>query len=531
MSRAPARDRRPGKESVGARSFARRYGRARAGTSAQTSKLDGRPLGLGAQLRRVPTAAWVCALIAFVNAFAWSLIVPPFQGKDEVDHFAYVAHLSEKGTLPLAGRAENEYSPAQLQVMEALHYYQVRFSPFTPSIATAAEQSQLTQAANAGASTENARETAGIASPEPPLYYALAIVPYTLGSGNVLVQLQLMRILGTLFGALTVFFTFLFLRECLPGVPWAATVGALCIALQPLLAFMSGSVNPESLLFAIAAASFYFLARAFRRGLSPRLAVALGTAVALGFLTKLNYIGFAFGVYVGLAALAWRAARAGVRKPLRSPAIAAGIGFVPLLLYVLRNLLTGRPTLGPVAGAVSLVTGGSLFKVLSYSWQLFLPRLPGMPHYFLGVDTFKDVWFDRSVGLYGFMDTMFPTWVDNVALVPAGIVALLCARELYGGRHALRARAAELITYAAISVGVLAMLGVASYSSDVIGGEAAFAEPRYLLPMIPLVGAVVALAIRGAGRRFAPVAAAALVVLFFGHDLVSQLQVVARYYG
>ena len=496
MSRAPARDRRPGKESVGARSFARRYGRARAGTSAQTSKLDGRPLGLGAQLRRVPTAAWVCALIAFVNAFAWSLIVPPFQGKDEVDHFAYVAHLSEKGTLPLAGRAENEYSPAQLQVMEALHYYQVRFSPFTPSIATAAEQSQLTQAANAGASTENARETAGIASPEPPLYYALAIVPYTLGSGNVLVQLQLMRILGTLFGALTVLFTFLFLRECLPGVPWAATVGALCIALQPLLAFMSGSVNPESLLFAIAAASFYFLARAFRRGLSPRLAVALGTAVALGFLTKLNYI-----------------------------------GFVPLLLYVLRNLLTGRPTLGPVAGAVSLVTGGSLFKVLSYSWQLFLPRLPGMPHYFLGVDTFKDVWFDRSVGLYGFMDTMFPTWVDNVALVPAGIVALLCARELYGGRHALRARAAELITYAAISVGVLAMLGVASYSSDVIGGEAAFAEPRYLLPMIPLVGAVVALAIRGAGRRFAPVAAAALVVLFFGHDLVSQLQVVARYYG
>jgi 4-amino-4-deoxy-L-arabinose transferase-like glycosyltransferase len=350
-----------------------------------------------------------------------------------------------------------------------------------------------------------------------------------LGAGNVLVQLQLMRILGALFGALTVLFTFLFLRECLPGAPWAATAGALCIALQPLLAFMSGSVNPDSLLFAIAAVNFYCLARGFRRGLSRRLAAALGTVIALGFLTKLNYIGFAFGVYVGLAALGWRAARAG--GPLRSPAIAGGIGAVPLMLYVLRNLLTGRPTLGVAASAINIATGKSLGDVLSYSWQLFLPRLPGMPHYFVGVDTLKDVWFDRSVGLYGFMDTMFPSWVENVALVPAGIVALLCARELYRQRHVLRARAAELITYVAICVGVLAMIGVSSYNSDVVTGEAAFAEPRYLLPMIPLLGAVVVLAIRGAGRRWAPATAAALVILFFGHDLVSQLQVVARYYG
>ncbi|HYM55354.1 MAG TPA: hypothetical protein VES97_08330, partial [Solirubrobacteraceae bacterium] len=81
------------------------------------------------------------------------------------------------------------------------------------------------------------------------------------------------------------------------------------------------------------------------------------------------------------------------------------------------------------------------------------------------------------------------------------------------------------------TVGVLVMLGVSSYSSDVIEHKYAFGEPRYLVPLIPLLGAVIALAVRGAGRRLAPVAGAAMVVLFLGHDIFSQLQVIARYYG
>jgi hypothetical protein len=129
------------------------------------------------------------------------------------------------------------------------------------------------------------------------------------------------------------------------------------------------------------------------------------------------------------------------------------------------------------------------------------------------------------------MDTMFPTWVDNVALVPAIAVALLCVRELFACRRALRARWAELGVYAVICLGVLVLIGTSSYDSDVLHASPAFGEPRYLLPMLPLFGAVIALAIRGAGRRWAPVVGSAMVVLFIGYDIVSQLQVVARYYG
>jgi 4-amino-4-deoxy-L-arabinose transferase-like glycosyltransferase len=485
---------------------------------------------VGAALRRVPRAAWICALIAFLNASAWSLIVPPFQGKDEVDHFAYVEQLAEDGTLPENGHENGRYSPEQSLVLQALHYGKVAHSPQTPAISSMAEQRTLIADIHAGASLQGSGE-AGVATSEPPLYYALQIIPYEIGRGNILTQLQLMRLVGAFFGALTALLTFLFLCEIMPGTPWAATIGALCVALQPAFAFMSGSVNPDSMLFAIAAAAFLCLARAFRRGLTRRRAVALGIVIAIGFLTKLNFAGFAFGVFVGLAVLGVRERRSRNRAALLSPLIAAVIGLSPALLYVLRNIATNHPVFGIVSASWKLLSTGSFLNACSYVWELYLPRLPGMTHYFAGLMTLKDIWFDRSVGLYGFFDTMFPGWVDDVALVPAAAVALLCAHELFVRRAALRTRLAELGVYAAVTVGVLVMIGVSSYTSDAIHHGAAFGEPRYLLPMLPLLGAVIALAVRGAGRRWAPVVGAALVILLLGHDVFSQLQVVARYYG
>jgi 4-amino-4-deoxy-L-arabinose transferase-like glycosyltransferase len=479
-------------------------------------------------LARLPAAVWTCALIALLNGCAWSIITPPFQGKDEVDHFAYIAQLAEAGSLPGGPGRDEEYSPEESLVMEGIHYYAVRFVPYAPAISTTAEQRVLMHDVGAHLSLRGTGG-AGIATAEPPLYYLLQTIPYALARGNMLTQLQLMRLVGAFFGALTALFSLLFLREALPRVPWAASVGGVCVALQPLLAFMSGSVNPESMMFAIAAAVFYCLARAFRRGLSPRLALALGLLIMIGFATKLNFIGFAVGVFAGLAVLAVREARSRGAGALVSPAIAAGVGIAPVALYALHNLSLHRAPFGIASGLIDQLLR-SFSNELSYTWELYLPRLPGMTHYFAGMTTFKDVWLDRSVGLYGWMDTVFPAWVDNVALVPIGVIALLCGRELFVQRHALRARMAELVVYAFIVLGVLAMIGVSSYSSDVLQHEAGFGEPRYLLPLVPLLGAVVVLAVRGAGR-WATVAGAAIVILFLGHDVFSQLQVIGRFYG
>ena len=340
-----------------------------------------------------------------------------------------------------------------------------------------------------------------------------------------------MRLFDSLIAAVTVLLTFLFLREILPGVPWAATVGALCVAVQPLFGFMSGALNPDDMVYAVSAALFLCLARAFRRGLTRAGAIVLGVLIVVGLLTKLTFVGVALGVFASLVLLGVREWRSSGRQALVPVAIAAGIGVAPVALYALVNTLSGKPAFGFTSGLATVFANGSIFHEISYVWQLYLPRLPGMTDYFRGISTYRDIWFDRFVGLYGWLDTQFPTWVENVAVVPATAIALLCARALVIRRQAVRARWLELASYAAISLGTLLMVGLVSYDGNAVQHQESFVDPRYLLPLLPLLGAVVVLALRGAGRRWAPMAGAVIVFAFLAHDIFSQLQEIARYYG
>ena len=475
----------------------------------------------------MPRAAWLCVAIAFINAAAWSLILPPFQGRDEIDHFAYTQQLAEKGSLPHAPQTPPGYSTHEGLVLEGLHYWQSRFSSYVPAISSVAEQRALMADVDTSQPQQLSGEAGGAWS-APPLYYALQTIPYAMGAGNVLVQLQLMRLFSALLGAITALLVFFFLREILPAVPWAATLGALCVALQPQFAFMAGSVNPDVMLYALSAGVFLCLARSFRRGVSRPTMIALGALVAAGLVTYFSFIGVAVGALAALVVLAARELKAGNRAALASLGMGAGIAVAPAVLYGLRNLVVGHPLFGFVSGQGG--GGGSILEKVSYAWQLYLPRLPGMTHYFPGLST-PSIWFDRSVGLYGWMDVTFPSWVDSVALVAAAAVLALCCRELVLRRGSLLRRLPELASYGAIALGVLLIIAAASFKSDAIEHSGAFGEPRYLLPLLPLLGAVVVLAVRGAGRRWMPVVGAAIVILFLGHDLFSQFQAIGRYYG
>jgi hypothetical protein len=76
----------------------------------------------------------------------------------------------------------------------------------------------------------------------------------------------------------------------------------------------------------------------------------------------------------------------------------------------------------------------------------------------------------------------------------------------------------------------MAMIAVVSYAAFP-AANAEFAHVRYLFPMLALLGAVFALAARGAGRRWGPAAGVLIVMLILAQDIFSQLLVVARYYG
>jgi hypothetical protein len=79
-------------------------------------------------------------------------------------------------------------------------------------------------------------------------------------------------------------------------------------------------------------------------------------------------------------------------------------------------------------------------------------------------------------------------------------------------------------------LGLMALIGAISYTRFP-QVDAEFGQARYLLPLIPLLGGALALAVRGAGRRWAPSVGVAIVMLFAAHDIFSQLQLLARYYG
>jgi hypothetical protein len=480
-------------------------------------------------LRRIPTAAWACMLVAFLSAACWSFITPPFQVPDEPAHFAYAQQLAETGQLPSS--SAEQYSPEEMAVLQGLRQGDVKQSPQERSISSPAEQERLQSALAASLSRKSAGD-AGVARSEPPLYYALETIPYALGAGGTLLDsLELMRLLSALMAGITALFVFLFVREALPGVRWAWTVGGLGVALVPLLGFMSGAVNPDSMLFAVSAALLYCLAHAFRCGLTSRSACTIGVVLAFGLLTKLNFIGLLPGAVLGLVLLARAAARTYGPNAYRWLAFALAIGAAPALLYVLVNAVSGHPTLGVVSSGAGLTRHhGSLLGEIAYIWQLYLPRFPGMPHDFPGYSTTRQIWFNGYVGLYGWFDTTFPAWVYDAALLPTGAIALLCARALVVGRAALWGRAGELLVYAAICTGLMVLVGADSYL-EFPETAAEYGQARYLLPLLPLLGAVLALAARGAGRRWGPATGAVILVLFFGHDLFSQLQVIARYYG
>jgi hypothetical protein len=504
--------------------------RRRAALRQQSQRGSRSPLrSLRTLLRAIPTAARVCALVAFLNAACWSIVTPPFQAPDETDHFAYVKQLAETGTLPSS--SSEQLSAEEMGVLEGLRSFQIRLEPQVRALGSRAEQSALERHLRAAAAdTLPGSAAAGVATAEPPLYYALEAIPYTIASGgSELDRLALMRLFSALFAGLTAMFAFLFVRELLPGARWAWAVAGLAVALMPMLGFMSGVVNPDALLFAVSAAIFYALARAFRRGLERSSAVAIGALTAIGLLTKVNFVGLVPGVLLGLVVLSARAARVSGRSAYRLLALGLAIAASPIVLYALVNLLSGHRTLGIVSRAIGLTHGSPLAEA-NYIWQLYLPRLPGTVNDFPGIFTTRQLWFNGYVGLYGWLDTPLPSWAETLALVPAAAIALLCARSLVQGRLVLRERAGEIAVYAAIALGLMLLIGADSYLAFP-GTDAEYGQARYLLPLLPLAGVAIALAARGAGRRWGPVAGTLIVVLFLAHDIFAQLQVVARYYG
>jgi 4-amino-4-deoxy-L-arabinose transferase-like glycosyltransferase len=489
---------------------------------------------LTSAVRRIPSTAWTCALVAVLNCVAWSLITPAFQVPDEPDHYAYVEQLATAGRPPANDpEAISRFSSSEQAALVSLGTERVRFHEYVPSITAQAQQNMLMDRLDARPSRGDGTGVSLAGSPQPPLYYALQIPAYAMGAvDSPLLSLQLMRLLSALLGGVTVLCIFLFLREALPAHPWTWTVGALGVAFQPLFAFISGGVNPDALLFASGSALFLCLARGFRRGLTTPLALATGAVIACGLLTKLNFAGLLPGAFAGLVVLGVRSETRWSLRVLRRPAIALGVAAAPFVAMVLANvLLWDRDPTGATTGVFRPSTeGASLAGGLSYLVQFYLAHVPGTARRISESLAVRDVWVRGFVGWYGWVDTAFRSWVYDVGAVVLGALGALAGVSLVRARALVRRRLAELLIYAAMAGGLMAVVAVNSYNLWLQDAGGA-GQTRYLLPLLALYAGVLVLATRAVGRRWMPVIGVAIVLLTLADDVFSQLLVIARYYA
>jgi 4-amino-4-deoxy-L-arabinose transferase-like glycosyltransferase len=480
---------------------------------------------------RLPAACWACAAIAFANAALWATVTPPYQVPDEVAHLTYVQHLAEWKDLPGGSRARgSDLTSEEVGVAAAAVPFNVEGRP-----TWSAQRLRRFREIEAGLDRRPG-STPPSAINNPPLYYLLAAVPYRLArSADALDVLFAMRLLSAILAAITVAASFMFVRELLPGRRWAPTVGALAVAFQPMFGFMSGGVNNDNLLYALAAVFIYLVARALRRGVDPGLALALGGVAAAGVLTKTSFVGLlpggAFGVLVALL-------REPAPRRLRSLAGVAGGAAVFVVVTSLwlaaSSVLFDRGASRTTAGLTdSYVTSGtSLRGHLSYIWQVFLPALPGMQGFPSMADSYPlwDTFVQGFVGRFGWWRFGFPPWVNQLGLgIYVGVVALAGA-GLVRARAALRGRRLELLSYGLVAAGYVLLVEVAAYRYQVVT-DTSFEQARYLLPLLPFYGGLVAVAATAGGRRWGPPLGAFLVVVAMAHSLFAMLLVVGHYYG
>jgi len=487
--------------------------------------------GVGRALGSVPSAAWLCALVAIVNAVAWSVITPPFHVPDEPQHFSYTQTIVEAGRLPRPERVP-ALSPEEQAVMAASGFESVIGNPTGRPPWTAAEDSAVRRALDSRASRVPQGGYSNVTN-YPPLYYLLEAGPYALGSsGNLIDSLMLMRLLSAILAGATVLLCFLFLREVLPGTPWAWPVGSLAAAVLPVFGFISGGVNNDTLLWTGSALIFLLLARILRRGLTRSDAVWLGAAVGLGICAKPNVLGFLPGIAFALLLCVRRAPVGARREPLRHIALAAAVAAAPVVVYLVLNVAVFDRPLWTASDPYlrNAHVGTNLGELLSYGWQLYLPRLPFMTDLIRGVPL-RDDWIDGGlIGRFGWLDTAFPHWAYQLGTAAFAIVAAMTLAGLARIRGSVRAHAGEIATWGLLAAGLALLIAAAGYGYQKQTGNP-FEQGRYLVPLLPLYAAAIALAARGAGARWGPIAGAVLVVLALAHGLFSQLLVISRFYG
>lgn len=353
-------------------------------------------------LRREWLVVALLFVLMIVKGVLWSLAFPLWQGPDEDDHYAVIQFIGENGRLPntadtilpdeitlsraLADVGRLDYNPEQRQGWSdgPLGLREAEFDALPFSSRTSTELGTTAKLMHA-----------------TPLYYLIAAIPYRLigYNQNLLVRMQLQRLLAVLVSSPIVVVAYLIARRLFPQDAGLRLTIPILVAFQPQLTQMTAVISVDGLFFVLYSLLIYLCLRVLRDGLDGKTTVFIGLTFAAAFLIKPTINGF-----VPLVALAviydwWR--RKGERwRVVGTAAVMNAVILPPVAWWMARSWRINHDLFyfNPV------VEGHRIIQNPFYDYQ-FLPHM---------LDYYQSVWGGLFVtwwAHFGWVDTALPPWV------------------------------------------------------------------------------------------------------------------------
>jgi 4-amino-4-deoxy-L-arabinose transferase-like glycosyltransferase len=483
---------------------------------------------LASLLSALPAPLGALLAIVVIVGLAWALLVSPWQSPDETTHFAYAQSLAERFALPGSGKSGLSTDQLQADVAVGASQLAFRSTEIRPDWSKHDESLYLAEAARNPSRSDGGGSNA--ADSNPPLYYLYADLAYwaTYG-GNTFDRLYAMRIWGISLLALTVVGTWLLIGEVYGRRRLPQLAGSAVVGLVPMETFISTSVNPDALTITLWTFALWLGARVIRRSATPRDAVALCFVVAAAILAKA--VSYALVPAVLLALLiGWSRCKPSERRARGLYCVLAVAGAAaPVLAWIGFARSQGRQAFNTV-GSPSGVPARpfNVREFLSYVWQFYLPRLPGMtPDRVTPGLSVYDIWLRQGWGIFGWLEVTLPARIYELLGAFTAVVGLATAGIVATFRD--RLRWSLLAFFGVAVVALLFGLHLTEYRS-LIAGQGPLLQGRYVLPVIGLFGLAVALILGRLPPRWRAPLCGALLTSMLVLQVLALATVAQRYY-
>jgi hypothetical protein len=273
-------------------------------------------------------------LVVFVGlAFAASVINPLHEATDELRHYRFVQTLVQHQALPVQGVGCNAqgHHPPLFYAIAALATGWVDATGQGDCYDPPQNPFWAYRYWEVGHDNKN----------QYVHYTAVEGFPWHGGA----LAAHLTRLVNSLFGAATVWLTYLIGLAIWPKRPFLAVAGSAFIAFNPMFVYMSGAINNDVVAAFSGAAVTLACVRLVQdpRGLSVRWGLILGALFSLALLSKFNLAAIAALIGAAMTWVAWRKKQ--WREWLKAGLVIVGVTAVLTGWWFVRNqMLYGEPT-------------------------------------------------------------------------------------------------------------------------------------------------------------------------------------------